>query len=652
MLEEPVRKQRQCLVLFFGYTADTTPKYAGTRLLEAAQTALRCNNITSSTQASVAKSRPLCLGQEVDCPAAEDILVLNVMASNDLFPNDALSHLSETIQDKLLQQQQQPSHNGSVVTLHGLRRMESAATYLHAEQSCTQHVFHFLLPVSWLPDAANVSTWYQANMYKPREERSTVAPQSLRQFKEILRRAESQRTTRRQSQSARFGLLAHREKRPWHNYADPRLRVSPNYDPSWRVLDRARLVDFVTDATYGNETDNNNDDNELYLVCEFCGDEFLQQQVRRIVGTAVATVHGWLPLDFWERSLDRQVLVATPITPLGHTYRATARFHYTEIHFRGKRLLDTDGVVQPKSKSGREDPIHWIRSQLVPCLNRTVSSAWLDQLRDVVTPRIRAQLSLSSVVVATNQNNSNASIPLVADLTPAPDVYQPVLRLLREMLTTNQWPTTSVARSTVIGNLDNAAHDQPNNETTAAVGSFTVVSTDHYDFSQHPIPLGNSLFPELTAAVFDLERSLVASGVIRTVVVDDNNLDHLVIPSAATDLFASFSSSSSSSSSHCAINCNAQFTPHVDSGRGAGQSMSTIVGLGDYHSYFSGQQGNGNGGALVVESTAYDIRYQPLQFDGWKLRHWTQAPWCGERFSLVWFTPEGIQPQQQHYQQN
>ena len=35
------------------------------------------------------------------------------------------------------------------------------------------------------------------------------------------------------------------------------------------------------------------------------------------------------------------------------------------------------------------------------------------------------------------------------------------------------------------------------------------------------------------------------------------------------------------SSSHCAINYNAQFTPHVDSGRGSGQSLSMIVGLGD-----------------------------------------------------------------------
>jgi hypothetical protein len=82
------------------------------------------------------------------------------------------------------------------------------------------------------------------------------------------------------------------------------------------------------------------------------------------------------------------------------------------------------------------------------------------------------------------------------------------------------------------------------------------------------------------------------------------------------------------SSSHCAVNCNAQFTPHVDSGRGSGQTLSMIVGLGDY-----------SGGTLRVEGDSLDIQYKPLVFDGWKLRHWTN-PFAGERFSLVWFTPE------------
>mmetsp|Transcript_11786 Transcript_11786/g.18148 ORF Transcript_11786/g.18148 Transcript_11786/m.18148 type:complete len:108 (+) Transcript_11786:762-1085(+) len=84
-------------------------------------------------------------------------------------------------------------------------------------------------------------------------------------------------------------------------------------------------------------------------------------------------------------------------------------------------------------------------------------------------------------------------------------------------------------------------------------------------------------------------------------------------------------------SSTIAINRNAQFRPHTDSGAGSGQSTSLIVGLGDYI-----------GGDLVVEGVRKDIRYQAIEFNGWTQRHWTM-PFQGERCSLVWFTPRGFE---------
>ena len=155
------------------------------------------------------------------------------------------------------------------------------------------------------------------------------------------------------------------------------------------------------------------------------------------------------------------------------------------------------------------------------------------------------------------------------------------------MVERGQWPATSESRSSVIGTLEDPTR----------AGSFTVVDEINFYLMHTKLPKANTKFPELTAAVFQLQENIV----------DDFT------------------------SSHCAINSCAQFTPHVDSGRGSGQSLSTIVGLGDYKS-----------GELVVEGEVCDICYQPLQFDGWKLRHWTR-PFSGERFSLVWFTPEGIE---------
>jgi hypothetical protein len=163
-----------------------------------------------------------------------------------------------------------------------------------------------------------------------------------------------------------------------------------------------------------------------------------------------------------------------------------------------------------------------------------------------------------------------------------------VLQLLRAIVEQNNWPATSAGRSSVIGTLTDPTR----------AGSFTLVDDVNFDMSATKVPKANAVCTELATAVFELQKSLCASD--------------------------------EPTSSHCAVNCNAQFTPHVDSGRGKGQSLSTIVGLGDY-----------GAGEIVVEGDAHDIRYQPLQFDGWNLRHWTR-PFSGERFSLVWFTPEEL----------
>ncbi|CAM9742572.1 unnamed protein product [Ectocarpus fasciculatus] len=113
-----------------------------------------------------------------------------------------------------------------------------------------------------------------------------------------------------------------------------------------------------------------------------------------------------------------------------------------------------------------------------------------------------------------------------------------------------------------------------------------------------PPPRGNRLFTELARAAFELEVALLPERPPSTTI---------------------------------AVNRNARFKPHVDSGSGAGQSRSLIVGLGDYVC-----------GELVVEGEEADIRYRPLEFNGWTQRHWTR-PFSGERYSLVWFTPKGCE---------
>jgi hypothetical protein len=109
-------------------------------------------------------------------------------------------------------------------------------------------------------------------------------------------------------------------------------------------------------------------------------------------------------------------------------------------------------------------------------------------------------------------------------------------------------------------------------------------------------PSANFIFPELLVAVQKLELQICESA---------NNPGR-------------------EQSSTITINKFAQFKPHRDSGGGAGQRLSMIVGLGNY-----------TGGKLVIGGEEHDIRYKPMEFDGFRDEHWT-TPFDGERFSIVW----------------
>lgn len=168
----------------------------------------------------------------------------------------------------------------------------------------------------------------------------------------------------------------------------------------------------------------------------------------------------------------------------------------------------------------------------------------------------------------------STSSDVVVAATPTPPAYAACLSELRAAHDSGRWPRTSIARSKLIRPTDTAA-------------SFTVERPP----SQ---ARGNLAFPRLAEAVFALEQEIAPDR---------------------------------PPSTHCAVNRRAEFAPHVDSGRGLGQSTSLIVGLGDF-----------SGGELAVEGVEHDVRYAPLEFDGWGERHWT-LPFNGERYSLVWFTP-------------
>ena len=318
-------------------------------------------------------------------------------------------------------------------------------------------------------------------------------------------------------------------------------------------------------------------------------------QVRRIMGTVVAIVNGWLPDDFFSWATRPDLFIETPIAPIGYLYLAGARFDFNELVFRKALFRTNREHIEEKRK--------WTKKVHDSILENSYEEGilWLKELEEIVAPRIRNQLEKFQELDAKRLGSNsikNIDLVLPSGLSEQEEKsYTETLSILRNIGNSGKWPSTSRARSRIIRAASGS--DCNDDDLFIKSGSFTVVNDKVDHGHQSKLPLGNDLFPELVKSVFELEKTLCA----------ENGLKR-------------------PTSTHCAINSNAEFTPHIDSGRGRGQSVSMIVGLGNY-----------TGGGLYVEGSLNDIRYNPLEFDGWRLRHWTE-PFHGERYSLVWFTPE------------
>jgi tRNA U38,U39,U40 pseudouridine synthase TruA len=599
------------------------------------------------SQSSVAMQRHSVLSQEKGCAAAGDIVAISFVGPYSWLQTGAGGQQDHDFMSHLL-----------VRTRHHLEELNGVleirlvdVEYLggernfHAEKSATQQIYHYLLPLAWLKDGKELEKWWLAENQEVQEiedglmiQNGTIGAQSYAAFKSepptdslkllrnALKKAESvfvpnRRVRRRlllqnQSQlpensilsntgqwqnskreiskvaSRKLGTVTNRERRAWHNFADPELKgqASPNHEPVWRVLDRARICNFLKVPH----------EIEIVAVLEFRGDDFVPQQVRRIVGTTLAVNHGWLPDDIFDLATSAESFMDTVLAPSGRLYLNGVRFHFDE---------DGIDILQHDSKPGliTNSTCNWLSTRLL--LNKGTKDekmkemAWLNEVETQSAPQILLQVNTASGYSSTGYTDSNKALPLQA----SPAHYSQVLKLLRKIVQSRTWPDTSIARSKIIRGQTNG-NDEENKD---KFGSFTVVNPKAQNGS-FDLPLANLYFSDLVDAVFDLEKMLT----------------NQLIKRANTDGSVGVEKSDRISSSHCAVNFNAQFTPHVDSGRGLGQSLSMIVGLGDY-----------NEGEIYVEGVPHQIRYQPLEFDGWGLRHWTNH-YRGERFSLVFFTPE------------
>ena len=392
-----------------------------------------------------------------------------------------------------------------------------------------------------------------------------------------------------------------------------------------------------------------------FIVLSLSGDLFLNGLVYRLVGTFLALANNLIDKDIVDCLFDEDYpnLVPTPCAPSCGMVAAEARY----MTWEGKLKCILSARMSDRFPTGWNNQSTLDRCRVwQDIVHQQVARQWLSKGRDADDGRVlkekewtenvlipwvaQAKLHLEEYrewkkkrhdLVALSDLPADSldekikvpSTSLVSESVDGtvPEAFRQVLYHLRKLDESGQWPATTPKRQLVM--VSTEEHDDAKQAKTTSLSlarlkarSNNAERSSAYVFAEgqggasgsfsvgmmpgvgSKPPKANYLFPELVIAAFELERVLCPDR---------------------------------EPSSTIAINRNAQFRPHTDSGAGAGQSTSLIVGLGTY-----------TGGELMVEGEKCDIRYKAIEFDGWKQRHWT-LPFIGERYSLVWFTPKGCE---------
>ena len=603
------RRERKIhkVALLVGYTHGDS-EHVG-ELVRTAVRTLEGEEPTTLTRATGVDYRRSELLRHTTMPAVEDVFVYASRAADEALDADDQARVAWLTQ---LNEQLHP-HGISVLERE---RLHVDLQSLNAEHRCSAREHVLLLPWAYLSDS------------EPPTSTEEVVAIAAR-FKAVLRTLQPPKTaTGGGSRNRRSELQkTWRASQRWHNFAPSAAPSAASTDgdrygaraavPSdaacQHIVDRFWLLGrpIVWRAAVGGRP---------YVRLQVNADALLEGQLEAMVGTAVCVWRGWLPREFPVVALDPTVVLRTPALPAGLGYLRRARFDWEaakQALFRKQRAP----LTEERLAAFEAALVERIASSAVA--TEAATRAWLEESERHTCPAIlrtaerlglaerlgsaAAPLAASGALTALHIAGGAAAAddehgvehgaesitdaPAVftdapAVFTDAPAVYADVLRLLRLADRSGQWPSTSRARARILSVEDVTTGGSFSLRTP---GRGAVTSTWHAGSTR-----GNVLFEELVHATFALERALMPDRPPSTMV---------------------------------AVNRRALFRPHTDAGSGFGQSTSLIVGLGDY-----------SGGELVVEGEPSDIRYKPLQFDGWRQRHWT-LPFEGERFSLVWFTP-------------
>lgn len=315
------------------------------------------------------------------------------------------------------------------------------------------------------------------------------------------------------------------------------MASSPSHDATWRTLDKASIVDIINLTQDIGSSDEADDLHNMHVVLEFRADGFLLGELPRLISTIVSMANGWLPTNFFEIATRSDIYIAAPPkSPFadGMMYFHSPRYHFHELTAIDDVSSNTSHMFDSCINGGQAE-YEWekeMRSNLIvqsSTISQDNEREWLVELRDVVSTSIKHEIqsiSKSMAALAVDEQGLDKESQIMLQLpTGCPDgAFTRALELLRDIVSNEQWPATSMARSRVIksttsgGAADPILTSKKGSVGTAfpgnaqSSGSFTVVNMEILnEDSGIPLPAANSRFPDLAKAVFDLEKEIIES---------------------------------------------------------------------------------------------------------------------------------------------
>ena len=320
-----------------------------------------------------------------------------------------------------------------------------------------------------------------------------------------------------------------------------------------------------------------------YVILSLRGDLFLSGQARAIIGLFIAIIRGYIHIDILDCMFDEDYtdLVSSPFVPTSGFYAAEASY----MSWEGK--MKTILTARPATRYGKgwnstsvlEEVSNFeleMQSKIVEAwssrgVRRNTSNQYdggrrLESEVNWVEEHLKPWSKNANLQLQDYRKWKNAKthgeriLPSLNSVSQTvPELYEKVLLYLKEADVSMLWPSTTPKRQLVMVATNTTLKSNQMQLTVAnknarfnkfdrmsaysyregeggASGTFSVGAMPGEQCEQ---PKGNKLFPNLMKSAFELEKAIAPHRE----------------PSATI-----------------AINRNAQFRPHVDSGAGAGQS--------------------------------------------------------------------------------